>query len=66
MILLGFIRISAGLLDDLGQHPLQSRSFQANRGGFYRKCLRAKGFYLEAVTLQFLGNASENHHLGWF
>ena len=63
MILLGFVGIGAGLLDHLGQHPLQSRSLQANRGRFYRKCLRAKGFHLKPVAFQLLGDARKDHHL---
>ena len=49
----------AGLLDDLGQHPFQSRAFQAHRRGFDRKCLWAKGFHLKAVALQFFGDAAQ-------
>ena len=65
MILRGFVGICAGLLDDLGQHPLQRRSLQANRRSLDGKCVRAKGFHLEAVALQLLGDAREDHHLRW-
>ena len=36
---------------------------QADRSGLDCKCLRAKGFYLKAISLQFVGNLSKNHHL---
>ncbi len=59
----GFIRIRRGLLDDLGESPLQGSSLQANRSRFDRKCMRAKWFHLKAVAFKFRGDARENYHL---
>ena len=60
---MGSSGIGSGLLDDLGQRALQLGAFQAHRGGFDGKCLRAKGFDLKAVVFKFLGDAGEDHHL---
>ena len=51
------------MIDDLAQHPLERRAFQADRSGLDCKCLRTKGFYFEAVSLQFVCDLRENHHL---
>ena len=51
------------MLDDFGERPLELRTLQADRRRFHGKCLRAKGFHLKAVALEFLGNARKNHHL---
>ena len=66
LILRGFFRICAGLLNHLGQHSLERRALQAHRRRFDRKCLRAKGFHLKSVGFQFLGNPGENDHLPRF
>ena len=63
LILFGFVRIGSGVLNDLGQHPLQSRSFQPNGCRFDCKCLWAKGFHLKTVAFQLLGYSREDHHL---
>ena len=63
LILLGFIGIRTGLLNDLGEHSFECRAFQAHRCSFYRKCLRAKGFHLKAVAVQLFGDLGKNHHL---
>ena len=51
LILLRFSRIGAGLLDDLGEHPLQTCPFQPDRRRFHRKCMWAKGFYLSLIHI---------------
>ncbi len=66
LILLGFVGIGARLLNYLGQHPLQSRSLQSHGRGFYRKCLRAKGFHFKTIAIKLFGDASEDHHLPGF
>ena len=62
-ILLHFVRVTAGLLDNLGEHSLECHAFQTDRGRLYRKCLRAKGFYLKTIALQLVGDLSKNDHL---
>ena len=54
------------MLDHLGEHPFECRALQADRSSLDCKCLRAKGFYLEAVSLQFVGDLRKNHHLPGF
>ena len=51
------------MLDHFGQHPLQSRPFQAHGSLLHRKCLRTKGFDLKSIALQFLRDARKNYHL---
>jgi len=62
-ILFDFIGVGGGLLDDLGEHTLEGGAFQANRGGFDGKCLRAKGFHLKTVALELVGDGGKNDHL---
>jgi len=63
LIPLRFSGVGAALLNHLGKHPLQSRSLQADRSSFHRKCLWAKGFHLKSVPVQLLGDLREDHHL---
>src|ERR1039458_2200138 len=59
----GFCGIGGRLIDDFGEGALELGALEANRGGFYRKCLRAKGFHFKAVVFKLLGDAGEDDHL---
>ncbi len=55
--------IGSRLIDDFGERSFELGALQADRGGFDRKCLRAKGFHLKTVDFQLLGDAGEDDHL---
>jgi len=61
-----FVGVGGGLIDDLAEGPLELCAFQSHRGSFDCKCLRTKGFHLEAIALKLLGDLREDDHLGRF
>ena len=54
------------MLNYLGKHPLKGCAFEADRGRFDGKCLRAERLDFKPIALELIGDLGKDDHLPRF